>query len=475
MELLLDFIVALRDRVMTAFKVALVLPLLLLALPHHANRVSPTESSLESSPSAAMYDLDELELESPEIETETFASVPSPSQQQLDSRIRRDSAVSIARVAPMQAKSVSDMLEDETHLIEDPATLQKMENEGRPTYRLCQDAQSSRRLHNRTSSDPGEATPLVIERTRPGNALSRPATTGDLTTIRISRTESNTSSTIAHKSTSAYNELDAIDHDLSRHEVTLHAVNHGRSPLDRLVEDTEDLNLYDDGRSMRQPSSEILRFPSFEDAHSRSISLIETVGSHDLGDDAEPFGFASQSGARNLPELAVTSPARYLRDMPSTSSPVEGTPSTPTGRERLRAFAASFAPGRLFGRSPTAAQEDVRLSLESQTDRRHSPHWTLATSPPQLLRMLPLRDFAIVSGGRPLSASPMSPGPSATMSRSRAGGERENEDDTSQLEEEARFWRERATIANNREGNAGWEGRTPPIQARFLRFLDNRR
>jgi hypothetical protein len=420
-----------------------------------------------------MYDLDELDLR---IDTTAVSNVSSPSQQQLEERPRRDSVISDVSVGPRHAKveklEGSDTQKHELSIEQELAPYQKMQDTEREADQLQPHGRLNRRRHVRTSSDPGEPAPLVLKRTRPSNILTRAATTGNLESARVSSTASNNSSTLVHRSTPAYSNIDSIDHDLARHEVTLQAINHDKSPLERLVDDAEQLNLYDDMQSTRQASCEVVRFPSFETSHSRSTSIAMSVSSHDFVHAVESSSVAEHSNARQPPNLAAT-PERSRGDIPLTTSPIGSSPSTPIGRQRLRALAATFNSVQLFSRSPvTALREDDNSSAQHQVVHIQPPTWTLTPLPSQLPPLMPLRGSAVVSGGRPLTASPMFAEHPTTMSRSRAREERENDDDTSQVEEEARFWRERVEIANNRHGAVD---RTPPSQGRFLRFLDSRR
>jgi len=254
-----------------------------------------------------------------------------------------------------------------------------------------------------------------------------------------------------------------------RHTARNYAFHHSdRSPLDKLIHDAGRLNLHgSDAESGLPLWSQSQRFPSFEDddAHAGSGSRTEDR----LREAADPFTEAALRDVINdsaiEPEAHLSYEAQIrlaMEDVASLSpNAVRDDMTTPSAADRILAFAASFTP-RAFQGSSLVPQPNGPPAMPSQ---RRSPF--SGNSPmPALQRSRPLQGFAIVSGGRPHQ-----PRQARTVNARRVNAveERENDDDTSEVEAEARFWRERVAIAST-AGN-GLEGHTPPSQGRFLRFL----
>jgi len=443
--------------------------------PERSRDESLTDSTLiASSPSAAMDDRDELELEMLANDTLDISIPGSPAGGPSTYRMRHDSVLEkdISQVPSYQNNNIPRL--DSRGAMQLDGALPDVHIGGHPqeTGRERRPAPSTSRRERlrrvRGSSDPGEFTPLAITRTRPSSGLERATTTGNLSTLL----ETNARRSVTPnwmQNTTVTPGSDNREH--LRHTARNYAFHHSdRSPLDELIHDAERLNLHGSDTGSGIPLwSQSQRFPSFEDDDVDAGSGART--DDHLREAADPFIDATFRDVINdgaiEPEAHLSYEARMrlaMEDVTSLSpNAVRGGMTTPSAADRLLAFAASFTPRALQG-SALAPQPNGPPAMPSQ---RRSP--LSGNSPmPVLQRSRPLQGFAVVSGGRPLGASPRQ-ARTVNARRVNAVEERENDDDTSEVEAEARFWRERVAIAST-AGN-GLEGRTPPSQGRFLRFL----
>ena len=410
--------------------------------PERSRDESLTDSTLiASSPSAAMDDRDELELEMLANDSLDISVSGSPIEGSSMYGMRRDSVLD---------KDDSPISRYSNNLVQHLNSIRDMQLDG-----AAPDAQNrqrsletgharlgpsssrygrSRRV--RGSSDPGEFTPLSIPRTRPSSGLERATTTGNLAALL----EDNARRTITPNwvpNTSVT--PGSNDRDSLRHTARSYAIRHSdRSPLDELIADAERLNLHGlENASDRQSWSQSQRFPSFEDDN--IDTGIESRTDNRLRDDRNPFAAsihvndssdrAGETGVR----LSYDTLARLaLDDLTSPSPSPVRVKTTPSAADRLLAFAVSFTPRVLQG-SSLAPPLNGAPAIPSQ---RRSPISGKAGAPAQPSSR-PLQDFAVVSGGRPLMASPRQARTSTVRRVVNPVEEVENDDDTSEVEAEA--------------------------------------
>jgi len=259
---------------------------------------------------------------------------------------------------------------------------------------------------------------------------------------------------------------DAEYYDAWRQPAAHHVIYHRNSPLDELATGTARLNIQNSVDSFLRSPSSVAPFPSFEDLSVRSASNVSGLS---LPEVQQQTSSRTQPSSSNAPEVLIASP---------TASSVPASPSS-TAAERLRAFAESFSP--LMRRMSPQRRQDLPVVISRQGSSAapnslaatRGAEWTPANPSVQSNRPR-LTELAIGRSSQSFGAPSLRPTIASTSRRTMLDEEQENNDDMSELEEEARAYHERmesALLQNDRIHPQDREDRTPPRQGRFMRFL----
>lgn len=331
----------------------------------------------------------------------------------------------------------------------------------------------SQRRHSRlrSSSDPGEPTPVAVLRYRPRVLPTRANTTSNMSSRLEPSNSANTPSRRLplHTPQDDLSNDEAEYYDARRRPAALHAVYYRQSPLEELATGAAMLNIQNSVDSFRRSPSSVTQFPTFEDLSIRSAS--NASGLSVLHVQQQTIPQLSPTLA-NVPEILTASPSPT-----SSSAPVS--PSS-SAAERLRAFADSFSP---FMRRLSPQRRQDRLAEGSRHGSLAPPRYSLTTMPSpdwappdpitQVVRPR-LTELAIGRSGHSFVASPSRPFMSDASRRAILDEGQENNDDMTELEEEARAYLQRMESASTQDDGTGVrdrEDRTPPRQGRFMRFL----
>ena len=436
---------------------------------------SLTDSTLvASSPSAAMNDRDEFELDDSDgHRSEAEARYQVPLTDDIDTQsIRRDSAMSQGIRLAVERKPPGPRLPDmmgSLQLDGAPSSKQQdvLDRHGNPRSGRSQ----RRRSRLRSSSDPGDPLPFSVQRYRPRLPPTRARTTSDMNLIRSD--EVNHVPGSSDRRSGLHTTVTDLLHDefeyeeSSRRPTAHHIVYRNQSPLEELATGAARLNLRNSVDTLRRSSSSVTQFPAFEHGSDHSTSTTGRLSVPPIPQSASTHTNASFS---SMLDTMITSPTVSLGP----------NPPSPSAAVRLRAFADSFSPflrrmspQRRQERPATMPHQDLSGGPRYSLNPSQDTDWTAAIPNSQTSRPR-LTELAIGRSGHSFVASPSRPVRSSTSRRVMLDHEQENNDDMTELEEEARVWRQRmenASMQNDGGTARALEDRTPPRQGRFMRFL----